>query len=131
MADYTVLRIEDVPDVFGGKYPGEMRSFTEPLGNRQVAFTYRRMPAGSGGKGSYGHSHTTQEEVYFLVSGNLQLKVGDDVVDVGPGTIWRVDPSAIRSIWNEGPEDAHVVIVSPRVDDPMADVELHENFWPN
>src|SRR5438552_18349092 len=117
MADYTVLKIDDVPDIFGGQYPGEMRSFTEQLGNRQVAFTYRRMPAGSGGKGSYGHSHKTQEEVYFLISGNLQLKVDDDVVELEPGTVWRVGSSAVRSIWNEGHDDAHLVLVLTRVVD--------------
>src|SRR5919201_204768 len=130
MADYTVVKLEDAPDIFGGQYPGEMRSFTEALGNTQVAFTYRRMPAQSGGKGSYGHSHKTQEEVYFLISGNLQVKVDDEVLEVGPGTVWRVGPSTVRSVWNEGPDDVHLVIVSPRVDDSIADAELHENFCP-
>src|SRR5919109_5687124 len=96
MANYKMLKIEDAPDIFGGQYPGEMRSFTEPLGNTQVAFTYRRMPAQTGGKGSYGHSHKTQEEVYFLVSGNVELKVDDEVLELGPGTVWRGGPSAVR-----------------------------------
>jgi acetylornithine deacetylase/succinyl-diaminopimelate desuccinylase-like protein len=42
-----------VPDVFGGKYPGEMKMLTAPLATEQVAFTYRRMRQHSGGKGSY------------------------------------------------------------------------------
>ena len=130
MTDYKVLKIEDAPDIFGGQYPGEMRSFTEPLGNTQVAFTYRRMPAQSGGKGSYGHSHKTQEEVYFLVSGKVEMKLGDKVLELTPGTVARVGPDVVRSVWNEGPEDAHLVIISTRVDDPVADVELHDNFWP-
>ena len=48
MSDYTVRRLDEVPDVLGD-YPGEMRFFSEPLGSEQVAFTYRRMPAKTGG----------------------------------------------------------------------------------
>lgn len=130
MSDYRIVKVEDVPDIFGGQYPGAMRSFTEALGAQSVAFTHRLMPPKSGGKGSYGHSHKTQEEIYYFISGRVQMKLGDEVIEVEPGTVMRVGPTVVRSIWNEGPEDAALVIVSPRVDDPIADVELHENFWP-
>ena len=85
MSDYTITAAADVDDVLGD-YPGEMRMFTEAIGAEQVAFTYRRMPPKTGGKGTYGHSHRTQEEVYFVISGTLQFKLGDEVVDVGPPT---------------------------------------------
>jgi mannose-6-phosphate isomerase-like protein (cupin superfamily) len=130
MSDYTIRKLEDVPDVFGGKYPGEMRFLTADLGTEQVAFTHRRMPAQSGGKGSYGHRHRTQEEIYFVISGSLQFKLDDEVVDVAPGTAVRVAPQVVRSIWNEGPDDAELVIVSIRLDDARADGELVEGFWP-
>jgi mannose-6-phosphate isomerase-like protein (cupin superfamily) len=130
VSDYRIVKVEEVPDIFGGQYPGAMRSFTDALGARSVAFTHRLMPPKSGGKGSYGHSHKTQEEIYYLQSGRLEMKLGDEVVVLEPGTVVRVGPNVVRSIWNEGPEDAVVLIVSPRVDDPIADAELHENFWP-
>ena len=130
MSDYTILNLDDVPDAFGGKYPGEMRFLTQPLGNRQVAVTHRKMPPGSGGKGSYGHRHKTQEEVYFVISGTLEFKLGDEVIDVPAGSAVRVAPDTVRSVWNEGPEDAALVIVSTRVDDVRDDVDLVEDFWP-
>ena len=130
MSDYTILNLDEVPDAFGGKYPGEMRFLTEPLGNRQVAVTHRKMPPGSGGKGSYGHRHKTQEEVYLVISGTLEFKLGDEVVDVPAGSAVRVAPDTVRSVWNEGPEDAALVIVSTRVDDVREDVDLVEDFWP-
>ena len=83
MAEYTILSVEDVPDASGG-YPGEMHFFTGPLETEQVALTFRRMPPQTGGKGSYGHSHKTQEELVFVISGNLQFKIGDEVIEVGP-----------------------------------------------
>ena len=127
---YTLCSVDKTPDVFGGKYPGEMKMLTAPLATEQVAFTYRRMPQHSGGKGSYGHRHKTQEELYFVVSGELQFKIEDDVMDIPAGTAVRIAAGATRSVWNDCPDDAELLIVSIRLDDPRGDVDLVEDFWP-
>jgi mannose-6-phosphate isomerase-like protein (cupin superfamily) len=129
MANYTIRPLAEMPDVLGD-YPGEMRMITYEVGAEQVALSFRRMPPQTGGKGSYGHHHKTQEELYLVLSGTLQFKLGDDVVDVPGGTAVRVGPEVVRSVWNEGPEDAELVIASTRIDDARADVELTEGFWP-
>jgi mannose-6-phosphate isomerase-like protein (cupin superfamily) len=131
VAGYTVRTLDEVPDAFGGEYPGSMRFMTQDLGNEQVAFTHRVMPPKSGGKGSYGHRHKTQEEIYYVVSGRLQFKLGDEIVDVERGTAVRVAPETVRSVWNDGPGDAELIICSVRLDDPGADGELVEDFWPD
>ena len=130
MAGWTIKALEEIPDVLGD-YPGEMRmgGAAPELGFEQVGFTWRRMPAQTGGKGSYGHRHKTQEEVYFVSEGVLQFKLEDEVIDVPAGTIVRVAPAVVRSVWNEGPDDAVVIIVST-LGDPGADVESVEDFWP-
>jgi mannose-6-phosphate isomerase-like protein (cupin superfamily) len=130
MSAYTIKKLEEVPDAFGGQYPGSMRFLTADLGNEQIAFTHRVMPAKTGGKGSYGHRHHTQEEIYFVISGMAQFKLGDDVIDVEGGTAVRVAPSTVRSIWNDGPDDVELVICSIRLDDPRADGEIVQDFWP-
>ena len=130
MNAYMICRIDEVPDVFGDDYPGEMRLFTGPLGCEQVAFTYRRMPQHTGGKGSYGHRHATQEEIYFVISGRLQFKLDDAVVELGSGTAVRVAPQVVRSVWNDEAADAELVICSVRLDDPSGDVETVPDFWP-
>jgi mannose-6-phosphate isomerase-like protein (cupin superfamily) len=127
---YSLCRLDDVPDVFGGRYPGEMKMLAGPLGTEQIAFTHRTMPQHSGGKGGYGHRHKTQEEVYFVVAGELQFKLEDEVIDVPAGTAVRIAPGTARSVWNERPEEAQLIIVSTRSEDPRADVELVEDFWP-
>lgn len=130
MADYTITRLEDVDDILGD-YPGEMRMMTAALGAEQVAFTYRRMPQHTGGKGSYGHRHKEQEEIYFVASGTLQFKLDDDVVDVGAGTAVRVSPETWRSVWNDEPEDAELIIVSKVVAGGSRDDAEHiADFWP-
>jgi mannose-6-phosphate isomerase-like protein (cupin superfamily) len=130
MADYVIRKLEEIPDVLGD-YPGEMRMTTySDIGSEQVAFTWRRMPAGTGGKGSYGHRHRTQEEVYFVAEGTLQFKLEDEVLDLPAGTIVRIPPQVARSVWNEGPDDAVVIMCSTTLADPSEEVEQVPDFWP-
>ncbi len=129
MSGYTIRTLDEVADILGD-YPGEMRPLTDALAAEQVAITHRRMPQHTGGKGGYGHRHKTQEEIYFLVSGRLQVKLDDEVVDIGPGTAVRVAPHVTRSLWNERPEDAHVVIVSQKIANRRDDSETVPDFWP-
>jgi mannose-6-phosphate isomerase-like protein (cupin superfamily) len=130
VADYTIKRLEEVADVLGD-YPGEMRMMTSELDAEQVAFTYRRMPQHTGGKGSYGHRHKTQEEIYFVMSGKLQFKLDDEVLDLEEGAVVRVAPATWRSVWNDEEEDAELIIVSRRVEGGSAeDAEYLQDFWP-
>ena len=131
MSGYTIKKLDEVPDIFGGQYPGAMRMMTQSLEAEQVAITHRHMPPKSGGKGGYGHRHRTQEEIYFVISGVLEFKLGDEVIDVEGGSAVRVAPDTVRSVWNEGPEDAELIICSVRVDDPRSEAETVEGFWPD
>jgi mannose-6-phosphate isomerase-like protein (cupin superfamily) len=132
VGDYTAVERSDALD-FMAEYPGygEMLSYTGALGAEQVALTWRRMPPGTGGRGSYGHRHHTQEEVYLVLSGTITAKVGDEVITLGPGAALRVAARAYRSIHNDGPDDAELVICSVRVEDPRADAETTPDFWPD
>jgi mannose-6-phosphate isomerase-like protein (cupin superfamily) len=129
MADYVLVHLDDVGDTLGD-YPGEMKPLKNPLGTTQVALTYRRMPAHTGAKGSYGHRHTAQEEVIFVTRGAVQVKVNDEVVTVPAGAAIRIAPGATQGTWNEGPEDAEIVIISNRME-PEDAVEKVQGFWPD
>jgi mannose-6-phosphate isomerase-like protein (cupin superfamily) len=126
MGGYTITKMADVRDSLGD-YPGEMHMLADALQAEQVALTYRRMPQHTGGKGSYGHHHDHQEEIYFVVSGKLQFKLDDEVVEVNAGTAVRVAAEVVRSIWNDETADAELVIVSARGED---EAQLVQNFWP-
>jgi mannose-6-phosphate isomerase-like protein (cupin superfamily) len=131
MSDYTIAERDDAFD-FMAEYPGygEMRSYTDALGAEQVAFTWRTMPAGTGGRGSYGHRHKSQEEIYFVISGEVTFKVNDDIFKAAAGTAVRLSPQALRSVHNDGPGDAELVVCSVRIDDPVADALTQDDFWP-
>jgi len=127
--NYSVIHREDAEDILGD-YPGEMRMLTGPLGTEQVAFTWRRMPPGTGGRGSYGHLHRTQEEILYVISGRLQAKFDDDLVELGPGQAVRIAPECVRSIHNDGPDDAEIVLVSVRLEDLSGETDTVPDFWP-
>ena len=52
------------------------------------------------------------------------------MIDVAAGTAVRIPPGTVRSVWNERPEEAALIIVSTRSADPRDDVEMVEDFWP-
>jgi len=131
MSAYTVVERGAATD-YMASYEGfgEMRSFTDALGAEQVAFTWRQMPPGTGGRGSYGHRHIGQEEIYFVTAGTVTFKVDDDVFEAGPQTAVRIAPEGVRSVHNDTDDDAELILCSIKIDDLMADVEKVENFWP-
>jgi len=126
---YTIATREQALDFMAG-YPGygEQRWYSDALGTEQVSFSWRRMLPGTGGRGSYGHRHPGQEEVYFVISGTVTFKVGEDVFTAGPQTAVRIAGDAYRSLHNDGSGEAEVLIFSVRLADPP--VETREDFWP-
>ena len=107
---------------------GEMRWYADALGTEEVSFSWRRMPPGTGGRGSYGHRHPGQEEVYFVVSGTVTFKIGDDVFEAGPQTAVRIAGDAFRSVHNDTDVEAELFIFSTRLAEPRT--EKQEDFWP-
>lgn len=129
---YSIATREQAHDAMAD-YPGfgEMRFYADVLGTEQLAFSWRRMPPGTGGRGSYGHRHPGQpgqEEVYFVISGTVTFKVGDDVFEAGPQAAVRVDGNAFRSMHNDTDSDADLLCLSTRLDG--APFEKSEGFWP-
>ena len=125
---YSVARRDQARDLMA-EYPGygEQRWYTEKLGAEQVSFSWRRMLPRTGGRGSYGHRHPGQEEIYFVISGVVTFKIGDDVFEVEPKTAVRIGGDAFRSIHNDTDDEAELLIFSTRSDEPRT--ETTEEFW--
>lgn len=126
---YTIATREQARDFMAG-YPGygEQRWYSDALATEQVSFSWRRMPPGTGGRGSYGHRHPGLEEVYLVVSGTVTFKVGDDVFEAGPQTAVRMTGEDFYSVHNDTEAEAELVIFSARLADPPT--EKREDFWP-
>jgi mannose-6-phosphate isomerase-like protein (cupin superfamily) len=58
------------------------------------------------------HFHETQQELYFVHSGRIEMQFGDGATHtLGPGGVARVDAATVRSVRNHGPDDAVYVVV--------------------
>lgn len=125
---YTIARREEALDFMAGYSGyGEQRWYSDALGTDQVSFSWREMPPGTGGRGSYGHRHPGQEEVYFVIGGTVTFKVDDEEFQAGPQTAVRIGGDAYRSVHNDGAEAAELLIFSPRLAEPP--LEKREEFW--
>ena len=120
---------EDALDFMAG-YPGygEQRWYSDALATEQVSFSWRRMPPGTGGRGSYGHRHPGQEEVYFVIAGTVTFKVGEDVFKGGPQTAVRMTGEEFYSVHNDTDGEAELLIFSTRLAE--ARLEKVDGFWP-
>ena len=126
---YAIAGQQDALD-FMAEWPGygEQRWYSDALGTEQVSFSWRRMPPGTGGRGSYGHRHPGQEEVYFVIAGTVTFKVGDDVFQAGPRTAVRMTGEAGYSVHNDTEAEAELLIFSTRLADTP--FEKVDGFWP-
>lgn len=53
------------------------------------------------------HYHDTQEELYFVHRGTIEMRFGDDsTITLGAGGLARVDAATVRQIHNVGEDDA-------------------------
>jgi mannose-6-phosphate isomerase-like protein (cupin superfamily) len=74
---------------------------------------------------AFAHRHKTAEEIYVVLSGSGQVKLDDELVELGPLDAVRVGPGVTRS-FEAGPEGLEVLIFGPHVD---GDSELVDGFW--
>jgi mannose-6-phosphate isomerase-like protein (cupin superfamily) len=126
---YSIATREQALDFMAG-YPGygEQRWYSDALATEQVSFSWRQMPPGTGGRGSYGHRHPGQEEVYFVISGTVTFKVGGDVFDAGPQTAVRMTSDDFYSVHNDTDAPAELLVLSTRLAEPP--LEKRDDFWP-
>lgn len=134
MSGYTTLRAADVRDATGNA-PGAYLAYGRQLKAGQLGFNLRvlaprttHLPPGM--DPTSGHSHRTIEEIYFVISGELTIKLDDDVITLGPRDAICISPDTVRTVRNDSDEEAVVVMCSQKVDDPATESQWHEGFWP-
>lgn len=57
------------------------------------------------GKSTTPHYHPRTEEIYYIVAGQGQMKIGDEVRHVGPGDAIAIPPGAVHQITNTGHDE--------------------------
>ena len=129
MAAYTVQNLKEIENQgvkFGiDENDAEFRMAKDPLECTGCGITYMRL--GSGWRTPFGHTHTTQEEIYVLVNGSARMKIDDEIVELQPFTAVRVSPEAMRS-YEGGPEGADLIVIgTPRTGG--GDANVQPGWW--
>jgi mannose-6-phosphate isomerase-like protein (cupin superfamily) len=62
------------------------------------------------------HVHHADDEAWYVLEGTLGFRVGDEVVEAGPGECVFVARGTPHSFWNARPEPArYVLVMAPRI----------------
>lgn len=80
-----------------------LRDYHVVLGCEAFGFTVGRLGPG---ESVQHHHHREAEEVYLLVQGRSQVRIGDEVVEAKPFDAFRFDPATPRSVYNHTDEEA-------------------------
>jgi len=128
MADFTVVRADDVKDEYAGTaVPGEFHSLGGALGAEQLSISLIRVPPHSDFEQGTGHFHDRTEELYVVARGALTMRFDDEVRAVEAGSVVRVAPHTKRSHRNEGDEPVELWAISRS--DGMGDAHKIDEFW--
>jgi mannose-6-phosphate isomerase-like protein (cupin superfamily) len=133
VSGYTVMRAAEAPD-YTGEAPGAFLGYARPMGSTQLGFNIRVLaphtvhkPPGDPDTG--GHSHRTIEEIYFVLEGEVSVKLGDEVITLGRRDAVLIPPGTPRSVRNDSDAEAAFAMCSVKVQDPRAESVKHEDFW--
>lgn len=101
--DYTVSSLDELGDGYGfRKVRNELAVSAFGVNAIVVPPGYESDP----------HYHETQEELYFVHRGTMEMRFGDGSAHtLGPGGLARVAPQTVRSFRNAGDDDLIYVCV--------------------
>lgn len=127
MSGYTVVdlkQVEDLAPKFGHSPGMEARFAGHPLELAESGLGYFRLAPGY--RQPFGHRHERQEEVFLVVSGSMNIKLDDEIVEVKGLRAVRIAPHVVRCAEG-GPNGAEIVIFrAPKVD---GDTEMLADWW--
>ena len=126
VAPYTLKKLTEIEDSapqFGIGEIQEARFAKKPLETAETAVTYLRVKPGK--RQGFGHRHDEAEEIYVVLSGSGRVKLGDDIVEIGPLDALRVAPTVIRQ-FEAGPDGLDLLAFGRRRD---GDGEVVPGWW--
>jgi mannose-6-phosphate isomerase-like protein (cupin superfamily) len=117
--------VEDMAPKHGLGEIAESRFARVPLGLRNSGLSFFKLAPDA--RMPFGHTHSEQEEVYVVVAGSARLKVGEEVVELGPWDALRVAPGVWRGM-ESGSEGAEILAFgAPNTENK--DAEMQPGWW--
>ena len=97
-APYQLLRIDEAPRVTSGKSNTETTDLTAELDLEEMRARVWHLEPGHDRKPL--HRHGAQEELFYLLEGPGHIQLGEETLEVEPGTAIRVPPRTPRRVFN-------------------------------
>ena len=119
----NLAEVEDAAKSFNPDSGMEARFATRVLDCAGTGLALERLAPGV--RAPFAHRHDQAEEVYVVLSGTGRMKLGDDLVELGPLDAIRVAPEVIRQL-EAGPEGIEVLALGARHE---KDGEIIRDWW--
>jgi uncharacterized cupin superfamily protein len=125
---FTKISLDAVDDVapangFGDRW--EARVARTALAAERTGVSFFRLAPGK--RSPFTHRHTNAEEIYVVLGGGGRVKLGDELLDLGPLDCIRVAPATARA-FEAGPDGLQFLAVGAHhpgdgepVQDPWTD----------
>ncbi|AHG03966.1 cupin [Halobacterium sp. DL1] len=110
---YQKQNLADAESLLPDDARAEMFQLKDALGTDEVAFTVYAMEPGSEGM-AHDHSADDQEEVYYVVTGGVDIDFGTETVPLEEREAIRIDPDEERQIRNRDHYSELVLVGAPR-----------------
>ena len=110
---YEKQTIADAESLLPTDARAEMFQLKDALDTEEVAFTVYTMEPNSEGM-EHDHTHDGQEEVYYVVSGGVDVDVGTETVSLEEREAIRIDAEEERQIRNRDHDSELVLVGAPR-----------------
>jgi mannose-6-phosphate isomerase-like protein (cupin superfamily) len=123
---YTIKNLNEVEDSapkHGYSELQEARFPREDVGTEASGLAHIKVKPGQ--RQPFAHKHGEAEELHLIIAGSGTMKVDDELIEVGPLDVIRVDPASARA-FEAGGDGLEYVVFSPR---HGGDAEIVEDFW--
>jgi mannose-6-phosphate isomerase-like protein (cupin superfamily) len=124
---YTIKNLSEVEDMaprFGFDAVQESRFAWRELNAERTGLALHRVKPGC--RQAFAHRHEQAEEIYVVISGSGQVKLEDEVDDIGPMDAIRVSPEVARA-FAAGPDGLELLVFGPHHESEFE--ILKGDFW--
>jgi mannose-6-phosphate isomerase-like protein (cupin superfamily) len=117
--------VDDAAQSFGLSPQLEARFARKALDAKKVGLSYQKLEPNF--RVPFAHHHTTQEEIYVVLSGSGRAKVADEIVELKQWDALRVDKETTRG-FESGPEGMELLAVGAPATEGN-DAEMVNDWW--